>query len=224
MNSLDFSNYKYPQYLWSKELIIAICELDLDISYFVDAPCGNGTISYWLQKKFITSWFHLRDIDKVSINYARQLEKNKNVQVSLGDIYDLPSISDNDTTMFLLINSLFLLPDTEKLLSLIKSSSNYSAIILPHIEHENFKAFFKKRPNYPLHYHDNMEKVDKLFSDNGFYRIYSKEICNISHHKLPKFPIIYNILLKLCNIIEPKLPKNNPAYYLLVYRHDETDQ
>lgn len=224
MNSSDFSNYKYPQYLWCKEIISALEKLNLDANNFIDAPCGNGIISYWLQKHLDQANFQLMDIDENSIAEANHLaDGNRQLEVSLGDIYTFSTPYDREETVFLLINSLFLLPETEKLLSIIHKSSAHSVVILPHIEHKNFRTFYKKRPTYPLHYYESMSNVDQLFRDNGFTLLYSKEICNIAHHTLPKLPIIYSLLLKICNLIEPRLRTKSPAYYLLIYKNDETN-
>ena len=65
--------YKYPQYLWTKEIYSIIKEYDiLQSRRLIDAPSGNGIISYWLHKNHNINDIELVDNDSQRLEAAKK--------------------------------------------------------------------------------------------------------------------------------------------------------
>lgn len=212
--------YKYPQYNWVKEISALIRENGLIVEKFIDAPCGNGIISYWLSKEFKGAEFKLLDLDENSIKTACNFLKEPQFSCRSGDLLEWNFKNEKTETIFLLINSLYLLPEPEKVVAKIKQTSEYLIAIFPYVERVNFQAFIKKNPNYPHNLNFTYEQTIAWLEGAGLKLIDRKDVSYIAHHRLPKLPYIKSMLLKSFNLIENRMPKNRceASYWIGIFK------
>ncbi len=133
--------YKYPQYIFARNVANEINALNKP-KEILDLPCGQGLTSYILanntNRKIIAS-----DISSEAIEYAKNNFSHSNIAFSQDDIHNkLETINEIDCIC--IINSLFLLPEPEKLLNKIHNKLNINGLfilVVPNTESRNFKTF-----------------------------------------------------------------------------------
>ena len=173
--------YQYPQYLWAHEIYSLLKDYNIiGKRNFLDAPCGNGIISYWLYNKFNISQIELIDSHSESVNLAKKYLPELNV--SCQNIFNLNlNLRKNDIWLF--INSLYCLENGELVISHLKKRSEYIIGIFPHINHNNYKSFFEKNPGFRNPTELNENETIMLFNSNGYDLLFKKSITYIPYHK-----------------------------------------
>jgi len=158
----------YPQNNWAKALTIELKKLNLARSTkVVDAPCGNGAITFWLANT-IKNKFELIDRSKLFTTMIF-LWSRSNEQICLknGDLfYELERTPSDD--VWLLINSLYLFPNPLEMITMYRPRFKYILAIFPYLDKINYH-YFCKRPfrssntkNYTL------KDTISIFSDAGY--------------------------------------------------------
>jgi len=139
--------YQYPQLLFAKAIIERIPRTEQQL-YIADCPCGNGEVAYHLSAAKHVSVTAV-DIDVRSIATASHNFRRPNLQFKAADIFEFLS-EKKAFDLICVVNSLFLLPDQEKLFKLLHGSLNGDAarliIITPNPEGKNFKRFQEQHP------------------------------------------------------------------------------
>jgi len=207
---------KYPQRGWAQVIEDLIKNHNLDIDYVVDAPCGNGIITYFLADKFKNLNFLCSDLNVSSVSYASKNIVNSNVEIKCSNIFDLSFSSEKG--LFLLINSLFLLPETDKLLDFIRLNNSYMIGIFPYVERDNFQAFVRKRPDYEHTYLPTQDELITKLEAHGFSLMEKKDISYVHHHKYPKLPYVYNMFLKLLTLFTFSFRQKKSAYWIGLFK------
>ena len=203
--------YKYPQYLWAKEIYSIIEEHDiLNNRKIIDAPSGNGIISYWLYKNY-----NIKDIELVDNNLQRLGAAKKympSLKISCKDILEINCIDRNDD-IWLLINSLYCLEGGDKIISSLKNRFKYIIGIFPYIDHKNYKSFVKKNPDFhiPLELNEN-DTID-LFAKFGYKLLFKKDITHIPFHNFN-----YEIIKKSFNILDKYFKSLSGAYWISLFK------
>jgi 2-polyprenyl-3-methyl-5-hydroxy-6-metoxy-1,4-benzoquinol methylase len=155
----------YPKYLFYKFIKKHIPSTAEQI---VDAPCGVGYITHFLSKSFPNTLFYGIDIDEESIKEAQRDWSGKNITYYQNDIYTFSFTEDYD--IFLLINSLFLLPEPKKLMAKIKENLKPGGsviVIVPNIHSDNFKSFQRAHPGENTFIKDRNEMI-LFFKEAGY--------------------------------------------------------
>ena len=155
----------YPKYLFYKFIKNHIPSTAKQI---VDAPCGVGYITYFLSKSFPDALFYGIDIDEQSIKEAQRDWSGKNITYYQNDIYTFSFTEDYD--IFLLINSLFLLPEPNKLMAKIKENLKPGGsviVIVPNIHSDHFKKFQLLQPGENTFIKDRDEMI-LFFKEAGY--------------------------------------------------------
>lgn len=155
----------YPKYLFYKFIKKHI---PLTARQIVDAPCGVGYVTYFLSKSFPNASFHGIDIDEQSIKEAQREWPSQNITYYQNDIYTFSFTEDYD--VFLLINSLFLLPDPYKLMAKIKENLKPAGsviVIVPNIHSDHFKKFQQLQPGENTFIKDRNEMI-LFFKESGY--------------------------------------------------------
>ena len=129
--------YRYPQNLWAKKIFKVISKLHFNEKIkIIDAPCGDGIITYWLKKK-LQNEFELYDISEEQIKIAQE-------RLDLSCIYkcDISNLKlDNKySNIWLLINSLYLLNDVKQII-LNNKSIDYIIGVFPNIREMNYHCY-----------------------------------------------------------------------------------
>lgn len=190
-------HYAYPQYLWAKEVYIILQKYNLlGRRTLIDAPCGNGVISYWLHKKFNINRIELIDNSEKQIGIAKKYLPS--MDISCEDILKLGSNSNEDD-IWLFINSLYCLNDGELIINHMKKRSEYIIGIFPHIDHMNYKIFFEKNPNFKNPTELNVSDTISLFNSSGYDLLCKKSITHFPFYKYNYrgSRIVFNLFDKL---------------------------
>ena len=133
---------KYPQAIWSDKIIELLNKNNIlnSIENIYDVPGGFGAIAYNMSKKIDRKYFII-DIDKNKINFAKKhISKNKMV---IKQDY-LENIVFNPKSLWLLINSFYLLENVNVVLDKHKSNIDYVVGLFPYTNSKNY-YFFKKK-------------------------------------------------------------------------------
>lgn len=216
-------SFRYPQFLWSKRIskILRGISKKHEINLVIDAPCGDGIISYWLPRQYNKL---LVDINENNIKKAKNLLPNNN-SIYQDDLYNIKNNlkSNHKLTVWMLINSLYLLPDITKLAGLLKDTSKYVIGIFPYQEHENYLHFGKR--NYLESININImskEETISYFEINDFKNTYCEDLTFISNHKYKSNSGLINYFLgKLFIFLDFIAPKKKGAYWLGVFEKED---
>jgi hypothetical protein len=206
----------YPQYIWAKEIDLifksGIIE-EIDKRMIIDAPSGKGVISYWLSKDYPGLVFLLCDINANYIDFA-----SKHIQGGQclnEDIFHLTTRTFNNVWVF--INSLFCLPEAEKLIGHMSSQMEYIIGVFDYISSANYYAFLSAHPGYLNPSAAGKDDTIKLFEKFGYKTIFQKDVTYI-HYQTVRSSVLRKVGLRAFSLIEKIWRSNNPAYWLAVFK------
>ena len=132
--------FVYPQYLWAREinrLLKSGTIPDFRERQIIDAPCGSGVVTFWLKRWNSGLRTQLYDLDRNNVDLARRWFPACNARVA--DIYKLEvERSDN---VWLLINSLYCLPEAGALLGRMARHMEYIVGVFPYLDTKNYRKF-----------------------------------------------------------------------------------
>ena len=139
----------YPQHEFAEAIAVALRAAQFpEGAKILDLPCGSGATTFWLAQQFSHCEVTGVDIDLEKVAYAQRFFQQKNLRFEAADIFDwLRQTPHLDA--FCLINSLFLLPDTDALLRLISEKMSRQSLfvcIIPNTASRNFKNFQQLQP------------------------------------------------------------------------------
>ena len=213
-----FSNYyyyRYPQFIWAQEInkifksdIISNLH-DRDI---IDAPCGDGIISFWIKKNYKNN-ISLYDIDKTRILIA---QKNiKDTAIFEENIFKMNLKTKNNIWLF--INSLYCMQDKQDLLKNMSAQIEYIIAVFPYINHINYKTFVQQNPSFINHSEMNKDQTINFFKEFHYEMVFNKDVTFIPFYKksIPYFKSLINIF----NILFDRFNKNKSgAYWIGVFK------
>jgi len=211
----DIFNYRYPQFIWAQEISTVLASgliKNLNERRIIDAPCGDGIISFWLRKRFPDLRLELYDIDKSLVETAQR--NIKNVVVEAESVFDL--VLEGNDNIWLLVNSLYCLPDKEKLLAHFRPEVEYIIAVFPHIDHINYKTFLKNNPGFVNPGAMSQAMTIDLFLAHGFKHILLKDVTHIPHFTLNKVRM-GGLTKRILNILDPLFKSKNGSYWLAVF-------
>jgi len=221
---INFSQ-KYPQYKWAMKIkeIVKSGEIDVsDDTKFIDAPCGNGIIGGILQKEFPEFKFYLVDNNQ-NLNNSPYIKAPyfKSVSHQVADIFEYRSNGKNNVWLF--INSLYCLPDKEKLLLAQASSYKYIIAVFPDINKPNYKYFRRKNPSFVNPSSMTIVETIDFFSKYNFKVQSKNSITKIAFHRYTelfnkmKLPLyLQNLFL---NCLDSLCFFSNGNYELVVFKY-----
>lgn len=220
--------HKYPQNLWAlsinRQLKKILPELGKD-STITDAPCGNAIIAYFVKKEFKDRTVIALDNDQKLMNSRYILSKDISLKIRLEDIYN-HKIEGKDN-VWLLINSLFCLPEKERLLSCTREQYKFIIAIIPDIEAGNFIFFQNRNPEFRNPSAMKVGETINFFKTNGYSLKYREDLTSVQFHKFNKWfesmrvPIaIRNLLL---TVLDYLFFFKKKQYVLLTFSRYETN-
>ena len=176
--------HKYPQSIWASE-IVKLLKSNPDYSFgtIVDAPCGNGIIGNLVSKELDNPRILLLDND-TSLSKSPYVI-NEKIDYRIEDIFEFQIEGNNNT--WLLINSLYCLPDSDKLISGGKDKFKYIIAVFPNIKSSNYKYFIKKNPNFSNPSAIDIASTINLFKKNGYDLKSKSNITKVPFHKWNSF-------------------------------------
>lgn len=188
---------KYPQNIWSRKINALLLDKAFDL--VVDAPCGNGMISFESAKQFPNIQFFAVDIDEQQLSSHFLKNKPSNLSSQLDDIFQLKIKKGNNAWLF--INSLYCLPEKEKLMSNFSIQFNSIYAVFPNIESSNYKYFTKKNPEFENPSAMTINETIKFIENYGFKLIKRQPVTAIPFHIWNSFFDKIGLNFKLKNLI-----------------------
>ncbi len=215
--------YRYPAQHWASDIRSILTQLSLDQASIIDAPCGDGVVSYWLMKKRIGKCFELYDLSERAISAASKMlrwTKTRDVELRIehANIHDIP-VDTGTEDIWLLINSLFLLPDIDELLRRMRRRARTIIGVFPCITSQNYKRYVAHSPSTNFNEMGQDETVE-FFAKHGYRLEHKKEFCYV--------PILYfrSKYTRLAagfvvNPIERFFPRKEACYWLAVFSRED---
>lgn len=188
---------KYPQNLWARTINKMIKNEKFDL--IVDAPCGNGIIACLSAIKFPDTPYLAIDNDSQQLDSNILRSKPINVNSQLGDIFKTKIKHGNNAWLF--INSLYCLPEKEKLMACFSVHFNSIYAVFPDITSRNYQYFSQKHPDFENPSAMKLSETIDFIESYGFKLINRQPVTAIPFHKWN--PILDKIGLnfKLKNLI-----------------------
>lgn len=192
--------HKYPQSIWASEIVKLLkSNPDYSLGIIVDAPCGNGIIGNLISKELDNPRILLLDND-TSLSKSPYVI-NEKMDYRIEDIFEFHIEGDDHT--WLLINSLYCLPDSDKLISGAKDKFKYVIAVFPDIKSANYKYFIKKNPNFSNPSAIDIESTINLFKKHGYDLESKSNNTKVAFHKWNgffdaiKLPFIFKNIIYL---------------------------
>jgi SAM-dependent methyltransferase len=213
-------NIQYPQYIFSSSIKKLISRLNNDgkILKVLDIPCGNGETTFHLSKlKNITIEGY--DLDSKSIEHAVRTYKNANLSFYHGDIFTVLK-SKSDMDVICVINSFFLLPDRDLLLTMIKNALSPDGnvfFIIPNIHGKNYLNFKKQSPQVN-EVELSVEEFESILRKQGISPLFNKGICYVNVYgrkELKYLSRLAPLYLMGINYFLSGFKIGKPNYYLI---------
>lgn len=210
---------QYPQYIFSAEILKLAVENKLPrCKTGVDMPCGAGYTTHYLSKGNTIKWLGV-DIDKRSIDFAVRNFSSQRIVFQTDDIF-LKLKELNNIDILCIINSIFLLPDHNRLFDLIFSClkpGGEAYFIIPNTKGKNYRNFSKRNPGVNVREY-NVEELTEALSEHGFTTQAVKAICyahvygrkeiQYMSRLAPYYLIVLNYFMTWCKI-------GTPSYFLI---------
>jgi len=211
--------FSYPQSEFVASIIPFINKTEEKT--LVDAPCGTGVTSWQFSKlKNITA--HGYDIDKASITYANKSFKGNNLVFKAMDIHSAID-EQKDVNYFCIINSLFLLPEPDSILTKIKpvlATDGLLFIVIPNTEGPNFKWFQNKYPGVNKLILSK-EQIEPYFSSKGWRLLVMNSIVytrTYGRRDIRFLSVLSLIYLRIINYFQSAFKIGTPNYFTLVLK------
>ena len=173
---------KYPQALWAKEIAGILKQLSADNAEteIWDAPAGNGMVGALVAQRLNYSQLTLLDYNK-NILHSPFLNRQERTHCIVGDIFThAPS---GDKHIWLLINSLYCLPDKDRLIEGKRRYFRYIVAVLPDISAANYRYFRKHNPLFENPSSMNLTETENFFIKHGYKPLLKKKVTRIPFHK-----------------------------------------
>lgn len=207
----------YPQTTFAKAIL---CQINKnETCTILDAPCGNGETSLHLAT-LKNAKVNGYDISTEAIHSAQKNFAAPNLTYRILDIHTALNLHNN-VNYICIINSLFLLPNPE---TLVTSAYNALAkggklfIIIPNTEGKNYTYFKQSGQDYINTLVLNYNEI------NNWFNALSTPISSVipiayAHHynrKDTKFmSVLSHFYLEVINYIQTKLKIGQPNYFLI---------
>ncbi|MCC6818893.1 MAG: methyltransferase [Bacteroidia bacterium] len=213
--------HKYPQNIWAKNIILILRELNLENdTAIVDAPCGNGIIAYFVKKAFPNRNVYALDLSVNQLNSPYLKSPDVKINIKQADVFNEKIKGENN--IWLLINSLYCLPDKYLLIENNRSQYKYILALVPDVDSDNFSFFTKQNPNFQNPSKMTLNETIQFFHDTGYELINTVKTTMISFHKWNEKLVKFKIPFTLRNFIFFLLNKlsffGKPKYHILVLK------
>jgi len=218
----DIYYYRYPQYVWAMEAAHIMHQTMANESRLriLDAPGGDGIMTYWLARNSPNLDFDLIDICQKQLSRAHKYITLQNVTILYQDIYQM-QFKAKEQYVWLLINSLFIFPDIDTLLAKAYGNVKYIIGIFPYIHRINYRCFFRNHPNFTNPSAMNKQDTIAFFKKHNYELLDVRETTFIPFHCYFKSGL-YSVALRLFNLLNDLYKeKGKGAYWLALLQRKE---
>ena len=160
----------YPQHEFAEAVTVALRAAHFpEGAEVLDLPCGSGATTFGLAQNFLRCAVTGVDLDAGKIDHARRFFQQKILCYEAADIFDWLRQTPRLDALCL-INSLFLLPNTDALLRLIAEKMDGQSLfvcIIPNTASRNFQNFQRLQPQVN-HLQISRADIKPFFARYGF--------------------------------------------------------
>ncbi|MCA9216482.1 MAG: class I SAM-dependent methyltransferase [Planctomycetales bacterium] len=215
--------YRHPAQRWIREMRDVLRDVPTDDATIVDAPCGDGSISFWLIKYGIGKQFELYDISEHSINVARRMHdwggaKDLDLTIEVSDVHDVP-VNGHANDVWLLINSLYLLPDIDRLVDRMRDRAKTIIAVFPNVASKNYQKFISQIPDMNIN-EMSVDDTIAFFAKHGYKLDDKRDMdcipLNYFKSKYTKLSACY-----ILNLFERVLPGKEKCYWIARFSREE---
>jgi hypothetical protein len=217
MTMLDLAYYYYPQYRWARTLARLLPRYLTDRqTVIVDAP-------YWLLKSGrFANPFELYDRSPELIEKASLVGGGRQViraRAAACDIFEIAS-AETRNDLWLLINSLYLLPDIHRLVDKMRPRFASIVAVFPYLDRANYRYYLRRADRC-----DNVsgmsdaETID-FFAEHGYRLAHREDVTFLSQYR-------FNLrgARRVFNILDPLFAHGKGNYWIGVFlRQDQIEE
>ncbi len=212
---IKYRGFSYPQGVFTSAIIKLLSK---EKAVLIDAPCGYGD-STWQFAKLKNLTVYGYDIDPGVIEKAKKISR-PNLFFDIADIRDIAK-KHTDVKYFCIINSLFLLPEPDKILEAIRinlSDDGKLFIVAPNINSVHFKRFQKDNPDVNKLILD-INQLQRYFSSRGWFVDKTVKLAYTRSYKRKDaklLSILSPVYLHFLNVFQSFFKLGKPNSYLFV--------
>ena len=215
--------YRYPAQRWTVDIREILSQRSLENKTIIDAPCGDGVITYWLMKAGLGKRYELYDLSERAIAVAGRIgdwskAKPFEMHVECQDIFKIPVDRGTDD-VWLFINSLFLLPNIDELMSRMRPRAQTIIAVFPQITSQNYKGFVSQAPGRNISEMGQDETI-AFFAKHGYLLSDQRDFCYVPILRL-KSKYTRLAASYLVNPIERLFPRQEACYWLGVFDRND---
>lgn len=211
---------KYPQASWAIQIVKTLKAIGIKPSMsIVDAPCGNGIIAYLVKKSMPENEIFAFDIDEKSLESKYLKDATVPIVSWKADVFKEGISGSNN--VWLLVNSIYCLPESQSLIDLNKPFYKWIVAIVPDISKSNFKYFTSRHPEFDNSGMMSLDNTIDLFNINGYELVVKRGLTRVPFHKwnermnkLMIPPILRNLIF---NLIDKLSFYRDHQYQLLAF-------
>jgi hypothetical protein len=211
--------YRYPSYQWAVCIRQILDRMPLDAATLIDAPCGDGVISYWLIQYALGQRYELYDLSARAVEVSRRMltwraARRMELVIERRDIHQLPVEGPADD-VWLLINSLYLLPDIDRLLDRMRPRAQTIIAVFPNTTSANYRLYTAQSPSTNIHAMGHDETIG-FFARHGYSLDEEHELCYVPLYSIQ--PGMLRLAASfLVNPVAGLYPKKEACYWLAVF-------
>lgn len=190
--------HKYPQSKWGLKIVKILRLLNIDKSAsIVDAPCGNGIIAWFVKSAMPDNPVMAFDLNEDLLK-SPYLE-NQNIRSLKLDVFKQQLEGNNH--VWLLINSLYCLPDKDELIEANKAYYKYIICLVPDSNKVNFKTFTKQHPDFQNPSLMSIKSTIDFFNNHNYRLLTNEGITSLPFHWLNRTIFFLKLPLNVKNFI-----------------------
>ena len=214
MPALSLSYYYYPQYPWAKRLGMLLRPYLQDpATAVVDAPCGDGVITYWmLRSGHFKNPFELFDLSPELIAKAQTIRAAyPQLTATSADIGAIP-VAGRSADLWLLVNSLYLLPDIDGLVDRVRPRFRTVVGVFPYIDRENYRRYLQFTERWEnANAMEDAETV-RFFARHGYRLDHREDATHLSQYR-------WNVrgARRFLNVLDPLFQGRPGNYWLAIF-------
>jgi hypothetical protein len=209
--------YRYPYLHWGKAIASLLeCANVSAEATFIDAPCGDGVVTFWLVKNGLGRSFELYDISERDVKRAERLKdwpQNRpiSINVALDDVHNVPVCAKKTRDVWFVINSLFLLPKIDQLVDHLRPRVEHIVGLFPDVTSRNYRCYKKRNPTINAN-EMTRDDIREFFSRHGYRQVRTVNASFIPHHCIQPMRV-QQIARYALNPFGSLVPRKDPCYW-----------
>ncbi len=216
-------DHRYPSDLWGRELARILRSLPCEPgAIIVDAPAGDGVITYWLIREGVRHQFQLVDISPAKTADAQKLTswaqaRGVAVWVVTADLAEAPLPGGADD-VWLLVNSLFMFERADEIVQRMRPCARFVVGLFPVISHPDYLRYTSRHPEVNEHAMNETE-TEGFFAEHG-YALRSRQDITYIPTRWIRPNVLRQALRLVISPLEHAVPKRHACYWIGVFERN----